>query len=169
MPASTYQLEQTNRIAVSVSHLYAIGYEEARWRYDDESAEFGLDPWKMIGGIDRHITDRNRYFIESSSGATSIDAGPDDMLYVQSKQWKKWHLENATSVLEVDPLKVPSEMDRSTLSELIARTLEPDAWDEYDKSADGKITNQSISKIHSSIMQTDAVMNLLFGKEKPSS
>lgn len=59
--------------------------ESAYW-FDQENADFGLDPWSVIDGIDKH-TDDHLYDVWMASGKCRSDIAGRQRIYIAAKHF----------------------------------------------------------------------------------
>lgn len=77
-----YEAQKCNRVPVTAKWLFEhpdiYGYV-----YREESIEYGLDPWIVVGGVDS-LRDGSKIILEyGSTGEMLVD--PDFVVYVSSK------------------------------------------------------------------------------------
>lgn len=80
-----YVEPNTGRVAVLASEFAAsdLNGDAAAYTYNEEAVEFGLDPWRVVEGIDPHVgSDKMDLWFASGSMKT---VGPDALIFVKEQ------------------------------------------------------------------------------------
>jgi hypothetical protein len=80
---AAYAADQANRQAVTIAYAYEHLCDETVWVFNAEAEEMGLEPWRMVSGVDRR-TDGSAYIVQWGSTAEK-EVPADFRVYAQRR------------------------------------------------------------------------------------